>query len=162
MEGYKVETLEIKSKSFDGGSWIPARHSARGEDLSPEFEINGMLQNAKSIAITLDDASHAIFPNYNHWVIWNIPIKTVIPEGIPQGKCVDSLSGATQGIAYGRHRYKGPKPPFRSIHKYVFTCYVLDSKLDLDANSKKKDLLAAIDGHILQQATLSGKFQSRR
>lgn len=162
MEDRKLDTIEIRSKSFDEGDWIPIRYSARGEDLSPEFLINGIAENAESIAITLDDASHPIFPNYNHWVIWNIPIQNVIPEGIPHGKLVESLGGAVQGIAYGRHRYKGPKPPLKSIHKYVFTFYVLDTKIELDPNNKKKDLLAAMSGHILQQATISGKFQSRK
>jgi phosphatidylethanolamine-binding protein (PEBP) family uncharacterized protein len=34
--------------------------------------------------------------------------------------------------------------------------------LDLPANSKKRAFLAAAKEHILQQATLSGKFQSRK
>lgn len=157
-----MEFLEVRSKAFNEGGWIPIKHSARGADLSPCFELSGIAQNAKSIAITLDDASHPIFPNYNHWLIWNIPVQAVISEGIPHGKIVDSLQGAMQGRAYGRNRYKGPKPPFKAIHTYIFTVYVLDTKLNLAENSKKRDFLAMADGHILQQATLSGKFQNRR
>lgn len=70
--------------------------------------------------------------------------------------------GAIQGIAYGRHRYKGPKPPHKLIHTYVFTIYILDSIIDLAPNSNKQELINNIEGHILQQATLSGIFQSRR
>lgn len=157
-----MEMLRVKSKGFDEGSWIPVKHSARGDDLSPHFELSGIADGAKSIAITLDDASHPIFPNYNHWVIWNIPVQTIIPEGIPHGKSVDSLSGAVQGIAYGRNRYKGPKPPLKFIHTYIFTFYILDCKLNLTANSQKKDFLSAIEGHVLQKTTFSGKFQSHR
>ena len=162
MEAFSMEMLEIKSNAFNEGAWIPVKNSARGQDLSPDFKISGIASNARSIAITLDDASHPIFPNYNHWVIWNIPVQEFIPEGIPAGKLVDSLGGAVQGVAYGKNGYKGPKPPFKSIHRYVFTVYILDSKFDLAAKSKKRDLIAKINGHILQQATLSGKFQSRR
>jgi len=157
-----METLNVKSKAFEEGNWIPVRYSACGEDLSPDFEIDGIALNARSIAITLDDASHPIFPNYNHWLIWNIPVQAVIPEGIPHGKYVDGLGGAIQGIAYGRNRYKGPNPPLKSIHTYVFTIYILDSKIDLDANSRRRAFLKKIDRHILEQATLSGKFQSHR
>jgi hypothetical protein len=77
------------------------------------------------------------------------------------GKYVGSL-GATQGKAYGRHKYRGPKPPLKAIHNYVFTVYILDCKIELDAGSRKRDLLNKMEGHILQQATLTGKFQSRR
>ncbi len=157
-----MKTLKIRSNAFNDGMWIPVMYSARGEDLSPDFEISGIAPNAKSIAITLDDASHPIFPNYNHWVVWNIPVCEIIPEGIPSGKFVDSLGGAVQGVAYGRNRYKGPKPPLKFIHTYVFTVYILDSKLVLAASCRKRDLIANINGHVLQQATLSGKFQSRR
>ncbi len=157
-----MNQLEIKSKSFIEGGWIPLKHSARGEDASPCFELRGIVSNAKSIAITLDDASHPIFPNYNHWVIWNIPVQEFIPEAIPHDKIVESLGGAIQGIAYGRNRYKGPKPPLKSIHIYVFTVYILDCKCELSPKNKKRDLLPALNGHILQQATISGKFQSRR
>lgn len=157
-----MEFLEVRSKAFKEGGWIPIKHSARGEDLSPCFELSGIAQNAKSIAITLDDASHPIFPNYNHWLIWNIPVQAVISEGIPHGKVVDSLGGAMQGMAYGRNRYKGPKPPLKAIHTYVFTVYVLDTKLNLAENSKKHEFIAMADGHVLQQAFLSGKFQNSK
>lgn len=67
-----------------------------------------------------------------------------------------------QGRAYGRNRYKGPKPPLRWIHTYVFTVYALDCRLNLSPTCRKPDLLAAMEGHILQRATLSGQFQSGR
>lgn len=157
-----MRTLSVKSNAFNEGDWIPLRYTARGENLSPDFEIEGIDSNAKSIAITFDDASHPVFPNFNHWVIWNIPIQTHIPERIQRGKHVDNLGNAIQGVAYGRNRYKGPKPPFKSIHTYIFTIYILDIMIDLDASSRKREFLNKIEGHILQYSTLSGKFQSRR
>lgn len=157
-----METLQIHSSAFEDGGWIPARYTARREDISPPFELMGLHPDAKTLAITLDDASHPIFPNYNHWVIWNLPAQAAIPEGIPHGKMLAAFGGAVQGIAYGRNRYKGPKPPMRSIHTYVFNIYVLDCEIDLPSSSKKPALLQKIGGHILQQASMSGKFQSHR
>ena len=156
-----MELLTVRSNAFAEGGLMPIRYTARGEDLSPDFELSGIAENAKSIAITCDDASHPLFPNYNHWVIWNIPVLAVIPEGIPRGATVDSLGGAIQGIAYGRNRYKGPKPPLKARHSYVFTVYVLDCNIDLGPNRRKRDLLKQMEGHILQQAILSGKFKNR-
>lgn len=157
-----MEPLNITSSAVKEGGWMPVRYSCRGENCSPDFNLNGISSDAKSIAITLDDASHPFFPNYNHWVIWNLQVHPIIPEGIPKGKSVERLGGAVQGIAYGRHRYRGPKPPFHSTHVYVFTVYILDCKLNLPASKRKHDFLAVSQGHILQQATLSGKFQSGR
>lgn len=154
--------LRVWSNAFQEGDWIPNRYSARGDDVSPDIQLEGIHPSAQSIAITLDDASHPLFPNYNHWLIWNLPVQNVIPEAVPHGKLVESLEGAMQGIGYGRHRYKGPKPPFKAIHTYVLTVYILDCKCELSFKSKKSDLLEKIEGHILQQETLSGKFQSNR
>lgn len=157
-----METLQIYSGAFKDGGWIPAHYTARREDISPPFELIGLNSDAKTLAITLDDASHPIFPNYNHWVIWNLPVQASIPESIPHGKTLSSFGGAVQGIGYGRNRYKGPKPPMRSTHTYVFTIYVLDCRIDLPSSSKKPAVLHQMKGHILQQASISGKFQSHR
>lgn len=152
--------LTVTSPSFQEGDWIPRKHSARDEDISPCLDLHGIAENAKSLAVTFDDASHPIFPNYNHWVIWNIPVQTVIPEGIPHGPVVKDLEDAVQGKAYGKNRYRGPKPPFKAVHTYVFTVYILDCKIELPPESKKSDLLEKMQGHIIQEGILSGKFQS--
>jgi phosphatidylethanolamine-binding protein (PEBP) family uncharacterized protein len=83
----------------------------------------------------------------------------IIPKNIPHGKAVEGLSGAVQGRGYGKHRYRGPRSPFNWSHRYQFTVYVLDCVLDLPSASKKRDLLKAMNGHILQQAALVGHYR---
>jgi len=153
--------LKVTSPSFEDGDWIPRKHSARGEDLSPPLVLEGISPDAKAIAITLDDASHPLISNYNHWVIWDIPVQNSIPEAISHGPSVDSLGHAVQGKAYGKHRYKGPKPPLKAVHTYVFTVFILDCTCGISPRSKKADLLKTMQGHVLQKSTLSGKFRSR-
>ena len=152
-----METLTVTSPAFEEGGWIPRVHTGRGEDRSP-----GLSPAAVSLAVTLDDDSHPIFPHYNHWAAWNLPAAAEIPAAIPAGRRVETLGRAMQGIAYGRHRYKGPKPPLRWLHSYTFTVYVLDCFLDLSPASRKAALLTAMEGHVLQRATLSGKYQNGR
>lgn len=157
-----MNTMKITSPAFADGSWIPKKNSARGADLSPAFSITHIPEGTISLAITLDDASHPLFPNYNHWLIWNLPVQDLILEGISHGYEVNELKGAKQGRAYGKNCYKGPKPPLKTIHTYAFTVYALDCKLDLRDKTTKADLLNAMAGHILEQAVLLGKFQSHR
>ena len=157
-----MEALTLSSKDFEEEGWIPRKHSGRGEDLSPALSLQGIAPGARSLAVTMDDASHPLFKNYNHWLIWNLPVQAEIPGAIPAGKVVDSLGGAVQGLAYGRHCYRGPKPPLKAIHRYTFTVYVLDCALSLPPESRRAELFEAMEGHVLQKATLTGKFQSRR
>lgn len=151
----------VTSPAFAEGGDIPRRYSGRGEDRSPPLTLHGLSPEAKTLALTLDDASHPLFGVYCHWLLWDLPPMAQIPEGVPAGARVPGLDGARQGMAYGRHCYRGPKPPLAARHRYTYTVYVLDGALDLPPTARKRDLLAAMEGHVLQLAVLTGYFQSR-
>jgi phosphatidylethanolamine-binding protein (PEBP) family uncharacterized protein len=48
-----------------------------------------------------------------------------------------------------------------SEHRYVFTLYALDSMLALPAGAFKKEVKAAMQGHILDQTQLIGKYKRK-
>jgi len=153
-----LKELIVTTPAFEHEGLIPMEYTGHGADISPELNLQNLAENAKSIAVIMDDLGHPI-PEYNHWIIWNIPLTKTIPANIPQGEVVESLSGAIQGRGYGKHKYRGPKPPFNWSHRYRFTVYTLDCVLDLPASSKKRDLLKAMDGHIIQHAALFGHYR---
>lgn len=155
------EELTVTSDAFENGGTIPIQYTGRGEDISPNLNLSEISEEAKSIAIIMDDHDVPVIGIYNHWVIWNIPVLDVIPEAIPHGEVVDSLDGAIQGNGYGKHRYRGPKPPSfnKKNHHYQFHVYVLDCMLDLNSDAGKKDLLKSMDGHIIQYGYIIGIFK---
>jgi hypothetical protein len=53
--------------------------------------------------------------------------------------------------------YGGPCPP-SGTHRYFFKLYALDTTVTLSPNTTKKDLEKVMQGHILQQAELMGKY----
>lgn len=157
-EGAKnMNELVVKTPAFENEGLIPKEYTGYGDDISPELRLTNIDERAKSIVIIMDDLGHPV-PAYNHWIIWNIPIMSIIPARIPHGKTVETLSGAVQGRGYGKHRYRGPKPPFGWSHRYRFRVFTMDCALDLPSASKKRALLKAMDGHILQQAALIGHY----
>lgn len=153
-----MENLNVSSPCFQEGGLIPAAHTGHGADRSPELRLGGLSAAAVSLAVLMDDLDHPI-PAYNHWVIWNIPAAPVIPGCIPHGGCVRTLGNAVQGRGYGKNRYRGPKPPLRCSHTYRFTVYVLDCLLDLPDTARKRGVLRAMRGHVLQQAALTGHYR---
>lgn len=153
--------FQLTSPAFAEGDLIPRRHTDRGENLSPALLLEGLLPEAVSVAITMDDISHPLFGIYNHWLIWNLPPWPEIPEGLPPGEKLPAFQDAQQGLSYGRHRYRGPRPPLRWKHHYRFTVYVLDTLLTLPSSARKAELLSALEGHILQLATLTGVYQNK-
>ncbi len=151
------ENIIITSSAFEDGGTIPKKYTGQGEDISPDFSLSSVSPEAKSIAIIMDDLD---FPMgvYNHWVIWNLPVMEQIPAAIPPGKKVEALYDAIQGKGYGKNKYKGPNPPFGS-HRYKYKIYVLDTLLDLESDSGKRDLLKKMEGHVLQYGSITGKFK---
>ncbi len=156
-----MNDLKLTSPAFEQDGWIPNRHSGYGEDISPELHLDGLAENAASMIITLDDMGHPIEPGYNHWVVWNIPPVAVIPENLPKGSVCEQPFHIEQGLAYGKHCYRGPKPPFNWNHVYKFTVYTLDTILNVSMNSDKKAVLKAAEGHVLQTGILTGKYQRK-
>lgn len=149
--------LLASSPSFENKGLIPIQYTGYGSDISPEISLSNIHPKGKYIAIIMDDMGHPI-PAYNHWVIWNIPVMETLSENISYGKTVGALGDATQGKGYGKHRYKGP-PPFNWSHEYHFNVYVLESKLSLPATAKKRWVLEAMQGKILQHGILAGHYK---
>lgn len=153
--------LRITCPAFADGGFMPARYTGFGEDVSPAFALHNLDERAATLAIVMDDLDIPFVPAYTHWLIWNLPARSTVPEAIPHGAVLPDLGGARQGVGYGRHRYRGPKPPFFVLnrHRYVFRFYALDVRLALPADARKRDLLRAMKGHIIQQGSITGVFR---
>lgn len=120
--------------------------------------------------------------DFYHWVLADLPASTrSISEGefssgiTARGKSgPETLHGSKQGINdytawfagdkemegdyYG---YDGPCPPWNDTipHHYVFTLYALDTeKLPLTGRFTGQDVLAAMKGHVLDQASITGIY----
>lgn len=153
--------LLLTSPTFAPGCPIPRRHTGFEADLSPALCLSGLTPEAVSLAVTMDDLDVPFTKIYSHWLIWNLPPVAELPEGIPHGQTLPELGGAVQGIGYGRHGYRGPYPPpfLRAPHRYLFQVYALDCRLELSPRIRRAALLSAMQGHILQEASLLGTFQ---
>jgi Raf kinase inhibitor-like YbhB/YbcL family protein len=130
---------------------MPSRFTCDGLNINPPLDIGRIPEHTKSIALIIDDpdAPHTTFI---HWVVWNIPVTTHIEE--------DSIPGTEGRNDFHRNHYGGPCPP-SGTHRYFFKVYALDSLLDLKAGSAKKELLEAMEGHILGYGELIGLYKRK-
>lgn len=154
----KEQTMELKvtSSAFEEGGMIPAKYTADGLDISPPIAWTGVPDGAKSIAFISDDPD-APMGTWVHWLVWNIPPEvTSLDENVPVDK--ELPNGARQGTTdFRRTGYGGPAPP-SGVHRYFFKIYALDIMLDLPAGATKPQLEKAMQGHILSQGQLMGKY----
>jgi Raf kinase inhibitor-like YbhB/YbcL family protein len=145
-------TMKISSSAFDNRGSIPPKYTCDGENINPPLSFSEVPQDAKSLALIVDDPDAPV-GTFTHWIIWNINPHTLqVPEGqVPQ----DAQVGVND---FGKNSYGGPCPP-SGVHRYQFRLYALDTILQLPANSKRSDLERTMDGHILQELVLTGLYQ---
>ena len=152
-------TIKVTSPAFEEGGMIPAKYTSDGENVSPPLNWEGVPEGTKSIALVSDDPD-APMGTWVHWVMWNIPVDVrELAENVPPD--VDLPDGSRQGVTdFGSHGYGGPSPP-SGTHRYYFKIYALDTKLGVPSSSKKADLLKAMEGHVIAEGQLMGKYKRR-
>jgi len=156
--GNKMD-IKVTSSAFEEGSMIPSKYTCDGDDVSPPLQWDAVPEGTKSVALISDDPD-APMGTWVHWVLFNWPaVSKEITENVPPDKTLPN--GAKQGITdFHRIGYGGPCPP-SATHRYFFKIYALDKMLELDAGADKSALLKAMEGHILGQGQLMGKYKRK-
>jgi hypothetical protein len=149
-------TFNLRTTAFTSGELIPQKYTCDGEDISPQLEWGDLPENVQGFALICDDPDAPV-GTWTHWVLYNIPAEMrVLPEAIPPD--ADLADSSRHGKnSWGRLGYGGPCPP-SGTHRYFFRLYALDRLLDLAAGASQKQLLQAMEGHILAQAELVGRY----
>ncbi|MGP8201030.1 MAG: YbhB/YbcL family Raf kinase inhibitor-like protein [Limisphaerales bacterium] len=152
--------LHLTTTAFAEGQPIPQRHAFDNQDLSPALQWSGVPPAARSLALICDDPDAPV-GTWVHWVIYDLsPATAGLSEGVP--KSPELADGAKQGMNdYKRIGYGGPCPPPGKAHRYFFKLYALDTELKLKPGVTKKDLLKAMDGHVLAEGQLMGTYQRK-
>jgi hypothetical protein len=152
-----TSSFELTSTAFEQGETIPTKYTCDGQDISPALSWRDPPEGTQSFALIVDDPDAPI-GTWVHWVLFNIPAdERSLPEDMP---AQDQLSnGSLHGQnSWKRREYGGPCPPSGSTHRYVFKLYALDTSLDKAAGARKKELLKAMEGHVLAEAELTGQY----
>jgi hypothetical protein len=164
-----VPPLALASRAFEPNGVIPDKYSCFGQNVSPPLAWEGVPQGTQSLALLVDDPDSQP-PGFVHWVIFNIPPTAAgLAEDVPGGGSLEdgSLQGSNDFAPYGPGTfpggaeikligYDGPCPG--GEHRYVFRLYALDTTLDLAAEVTMAEVLTAMEGHVLAQAELIGRF----
>jgi len=151
-------SLEIKSSAFGEGGYIPAKYTCESVDFSPPLVWSDIPEETKSFALICDDPD-APFGTWVHWVIFNIPptVRYLEENAAARGKLPE---GVKEGLNdFRRIGYGGPCPPRGKPHHYIFKLYALDTILPLERGATKKDLINAMQGHIIEQAQTTGLYK---
>lgn len=165
-----------------------ANHTKPGGNKNPKIVWSDLPDGTKTLVLILvDDKVPSIFTDANqegtlipktmpridfyHWVLIDIdPSRGEIKEGedsdgVTSGgkKPGQQPYGVTGVNSYSNHNggYDGPCPPWNDelMHEYHFRLYALDiPSLNLSGNFTGPEVLAAMQGHILDEAEWTGMY----
>jgi len=148
--------MHLSSPAFKEGGIIPSVYTCEGKNINPALEISDVPHDAKSLVLIMDDPdvpAH-VRPErmYDHWIVFNIMPSTrkIKENSVPQG-----IQGKNTG---GKNQYTGPCPPDRE-HRYFFKLYALGKMLDLHVGASKHEVEIAMQGHILAECQLMGRYE---
>ncbi len=149
--------IRLTSTAFAEGGTIPRKHTCDGADVSPPLAWDNVPEGTRSFALICDDPD-APMGTWVHWVLFNLPADArSLPEAVPTEK--ELPGGARQGTNdFRKIGYGGPCPPPGKPHRYFFKLYALDTTLDLPAGSTKAQVVKAMEGHVLAEGQLMGKY----
>lgn len=154
--------LTLSSPTITDGGLLPAKHTrADPNPVSPKLGWTNVLPNAVTFALILHDLdSSRSFTTEDvlHWMVFNIPASVhELPEGLPG--TVQLPNGATQGKnRAGTPGFFAPAAAAGPYHHYAFELYELDTKLSVGPDVTRAELLKAMDGHVIERASLVGRF----
>ena len=149
--------IKIKSPAFVPGGKIPGKYTCDGMDISPPLAWTSGPEGTKTFALICDDPDAPV-GTWVHWVLFNLPADIIeLRENVPPERELES--GAKQGMNdFRKIGYGGPCPP-GGIHRYYFKLYALDTEINLEAGATKSELLKAMEGHILAEGQLMGRYE---
>jgi Raf kinase inhibitor-like YbhB/YbcL family protein len=156
VKGGKKMAITITSTAFPEGGMIPQDYTCDGVDISPPLAWSGVPDGTKSLALICDDPD-APMGTWVHWVLFDIPVNIgELSANIPPEKIIQN--GAKHGINdFRKLGYGGPCPP-GGTHRYYFKVYALDTEINVEAGITKAQLLQAMEGHILAEGQLIGRY----
>ena len=148
--------FELKSSAFPTGGTIPRGYTCDGKEISPPLEWSDPPASTLTLALIVEDPD-APRGTWTHWVVYNIPATSHgLVEAMPMQRQL--ADGTTNGKnSWGRMDYGGPCPP-SGMHRYFFRLYALDAPLAIPAGSTVDAVRVAMQGHVLGQADLMGKY----
>ena len=146
--------MKLTSPAFNHGETIPQKYGRDFDNVNPPLQIQDVPVDARSLVLVMDDPDvpeMAGVPVWDHWIVFNVDPSV---SDIPENWAVNGVRGAG---TRGELDYGGPRPPDKE-HRYFFKLYALDNRLDLSEGVSKAEVEAAMEGHVIEQTELMGRF----
>ena len=145
--------LSLSSAAFRHGGELDPSFTADEEDaVAPPMEWTAPPSGAHELALVVEDIDGAGGSPFCHWLVWGLaPQKGQILEGEAPPRVGKN--------AFGNSEWLLPDPPTGDVpHTFAFQLFALDLPLTIMPGASREELVAAMEGHVVSFALLSGKY----
>lgn len=165
--------MKILSPAFKEGESIPSTYSCESDGINPPLQFSDIPSGTISLALIVEDpdaptgaktdsslVSSEMKEAWIHWLVWNINSdnRVIKENSVPNGYVGKNSGGNNEWYHICPPSGTGPKGD--GEHRYYFTLFALDTTLQLDPKlATRNDFYDAIEGHIIDQATLMGVYK---
>ena len=144
----------VSSPAFRDGEPLDPCFTADEEDaVAPPLEWTAPPAGTQELALIVEDPDAPTPEPFCHWLVWGLP-----PQ---QGKLLEGETPPRVGKnSFQNSEWLLPDPPTgHGPHDYVFQLFALDLPLALMPGAGRKELLAAMDGHVVAAAVVTATYQ---
>ena len=148
--------FKLTSPAFRDGEELDPSFTAGEEDaVAPPLEWTAPPPGAQELAIVVEDPDAPTPEPFCHWLVWGLA-----PQ---QGKLLEGEVPPRVGKnSFGNSEWLLPDPPTgHGPHDYVFQIFALDLPLALMPGAGRSELMAAMEGHVVGAAVLTGIYERK-
>lgn len=148
--------FKLTSPAFGDGEELDPCFTAEEEDsVAPPLEWTAPPPGAQELAIVVEDPDAPTSEPFCHWLVWGLA-----PQ---RGKLLEGEVPPRVGKnAFNNSEWLLPDPPAgQGSHDYVFQIFALDLPLALMPGAGRADLVAAMQGHVVAAAVLTGTYERK-
>ena len=145
--------FKLSSAAFADGAALDPCFTADEEDaVAPPIEWSAPPPGTHELVLIVEDPDAPAPEPFCHWLVWGLP-----PQ---KGQILEGETPPRVGKnSFGNSEWLLPDPPTgHDAHDYVFQLFALDLPLTLMPGATRDELLAAMDGHVLAVAVLTGTY----
>lgn len=145
--------FRLTSPAFRDGEALDPCFTADEEDaVAPPLEWTAPPAGAQELALIVEDADSPTAQPFCHWLVWGLP-----PQA---GKLLEGETPPRVGKnSFRNSEWLLPDPPTgHGPHDYVFQLFALDLPLALMPGAGRDELLAAMKGHVVAAALVTGTY----
>ncbi|WP_347303228.1 YbhB/YbcL family Raf kinase inhibitor-like protein [Croceibacterium sp. TMG7-5b_MA50] len=143
----------LSSAAFADGEPLDPSFTADEEDaVAPPLHWTQPPAGTQDLVLVVEDPDAPAPQPFCHWLVWGLqPGAGQLLEGETPPRVGKN--------AYGNSEWLLPDPPTgHGPHDYVFQLFALDLPLTLMPGASRDELLAAMEGHVLGVAVLTGTY----